>query len=116
MSASIVSSVIPFHYLTCCSTSPVPCLIISVCVFSLCFSSCLRQFIGSVGVGVMLPDLYFAFLYALCFAVLVATLFFLSFGLWTLFICFDLVQLCLILKLAFCSSLSCVLFSSVLNR
>ena len=41
LSASIVSSVIPLRYLTCCSTSPVPHLVISVCVFSLCLPSCL---------------------------------------------------------------------------
>ena len=41
LSASIVSSVIPLRYLTCCSTSPVPRLVISVCVLSLCLPACL---------------------------------------------------------------------------
>ena len=39
----VLSSVIPLHYLTCCSTSPIPRLVVSVC--SLCLHSCVFQFI-----------------------------------------------------------------------
>ena len=41
LSATVVSSVIPLRHLTCCSSSPVPRLIISICVFSLCSPACL---------------------------------------------------------------------------
>ena len=57
LSASIVSSVIPLRYLTCCSTSPVPRLVISVCVFSLCLPACLCEFVASVGVMGFLSSL-----------------------------------------------------------
>ena len=37
---SISSSLLPLCNLTCCSTSPVPRLVINVCVYSLCLPSC----------------------------------------------------------------------------
>lgn len=44
LSASIVSSVLPLCYLTCCSTSSVPRLVVSVCEYSLCLPCTPCQF------------------------------------------------------------------------
>ena len=67
LSASIVSSVIPLRYLTCCSTSPVPRLVISVCVFSVCLPSCLCEFVASVGVMFFLSSLCLQSPSGMCF-------------------------------------------------